>query len=97
MQLSLFDEVIDSRQEGIEFVIRIIVHSDSTRSDIKQAIKNSNKRELIKLFNESIRTFGFSGPNYWGWHSGELTTPDRNQTFEVTADELADTALKMNI
>jgi len=94
VQLSLFED-IGIRQEGIEFVTKRIIHSDSIRNFIKQAIKDNDRKELIKLFNESIRTYGFSGPDYWSWSMGELETPDKEETFIVTATELADMAFKI--
>jgi len=94
VQLSLFED-IDIRQEGIEFVTKRIIQSDSIRNFIKQAIKDNDRKELIKLFNESISSYGFSGPNYWSWSMGGLVTPDKEETFKVTATELADMAFKM--
>ena len=94
MQLSLFEDVA-IRQEGIEFVTRRIIRADSIRREIKQAIKDNDRKELVNLFNESIRAYGFAGPNCWFWSLGKLTTPDKTETFEVTARELADMALKL--
>lgn len=94
MQLSLFEDV-DIKQQGIEFVTNRIIQSDSIRGEIKQAIQDNDRQELIKLFNESIRTFGFSGPGCWSWSMGELETPNRKQIFKITARELADMALKI--
>ncbi|HLR69444.1 MAG TPA: hypothetical protein VK105_20345 [Virgibacillus sp.] len=94
MQLSLFEDV-DIKQEGIEFVTNRIIQSDSIRNYIKQAIEDNDRQELIKLFNESIRTFGFSGPDCWSWFMGGLETPNRKQRFKITARELADMALKI--
>jgi len=94
VQLSLFED-IDIRQEGVEFVTKRIIKSDSIRNFIKQAIKDNDRKELIRLFDESIRAYGFSGPNYWSWSMGELVTPDKEETFIVTATELADMAFKI--
>lgn len=94
MQLSLFEE-IDIRQEGVEFVAKRIMQSDSIRGYIKQAIKHNDKSKLTKLFNESIRTFGFAGLGCWSWGFGNLKTPDGKQKFKITARELADMALKI--
>ena len=96
MQLNLFED-INIKQEGIEYVAEMIIKCDSIRGFIKQAIINNDKKELVKLFNESIRTFGFSGPNMWSWGMGTLETPDRTQKFKVTAEELADAAIKLEV
>ncbi len=93
MQLSLFEDV-DIKQQGIEFVTNRIIQSDSIRGEIKQAIQDNDRKELIKLFKKSISTYGFGGPDCWRWSMGELDTPDREETFKVTARELSDMALK---
>src|SRR5690625_2245674 len=99
MQMSLFEEV-DIRQTRIEFVVKSIVRSDSIRNYIKDAIKNNDRQELIKLFDESIRTYGFGGKGFdgiesWSWSLGVLRDMQGDVKYKITARELADTALKI--
>ena len=97
MQLSLFDET-DVRQTRVEFVAKTIIHSDSIRNYIKQAIENNDRRELIKLFNDSIRSYGFGGREYdgksWFWSLGTLRDGN-DEEYKISARELADAALKI--
>lgn len=92
MQLSLFEDVTNN-YIATEYVTRHIIHSDSVRNYIKQAINDNNRNELIKLFQESINTYGFGEPNGYMWCRG-LATID-NEEYKITARELADMALKI--
>lgn len=92
MQLDFFNDVTN-KATAIEYVTRVIVQSDSIRDRIKQAIRDNDRNELIKLFQESINTFGFGEPNGYSW-SGGVATID-NVEYKITARELADMALKI--
>lgn len=94
MQLSLFEDVTD-RHKGVEFVVKRIINSDSIRDYIKQAIKENDRNKLIKLFQESINTFGFACPQGYTWSFNGVLTDKYNQEYKITAKELADTALKI--
>ncbi len=92
MQLDLFND-ITNKATAIEYVTRRIIQSDSIRGQIKQAIKDNDRNELIKLFQKSINTFGFGEPNGYSW-SGGIATID-NEEYKITARDLADMALKV--
>lgn len=92
MQLDLFNDVTN-KITAIEYVTRVIVQSDSIRGQIKQAIKDNDRNELIKLFQESINTFGFGEPNGYLWSQG-IATID-NEEYKITARDLADMALRI--
>lgn len=94
MQLNLFED-IDNRQVGIEHVAKVIMRSDSIRKSIKKAIENHDRKELVKLFQLSINTFGFGGPTGYSWSLGILNDKDNNETYEVNARELADAAFRI--
>lgn len=92
MQLDFFND-ITNKTTAIEYVTRRIVQSASIRGQIKKAIKDNNRTELIKLFQESINTFGFGEPNGYSW-SGGIATID-NEEYKITARDLANMALKI--
>jgi len=94
MQLNLFEDV-DNRQTGIEYVTKVIMRSDSIRGYIKTAIDENDRPKLVKLFQESINTFGFGFTDY-SWHLGKLEDSQSGETYEVNARELADMALRLN-
>lgn len=94
MQLNLFED-ITNKQMATEYVTRHIIQSDSIRDRIKQAIKDNDRNKLIKLFQESINTFGFGIPDGYSWHSGTVEDKPSNKSYKVTARELADTALEI--
>ena len=92
MQLDFFND-ITNKQMAVEYVTRRIIQSDSIRDRLKQAIKDNDRNELIKLFQESINTFGFGEPNGHSWSRG-IATID-NEEYKITARDLADMALKI--
>ena len=92
MQLDFFNDVTN-KTTAIEYVTRRIVQSDSIRDRLKQVIKDNDRNELIKLFQESINTFGFGEPNGYSWSRGIATI--NSEEYKITARELADVALKI--
>ena len=92
MQLDFFNDVTN-KTTAIEYVTRRIIQSDSIRDRIKQAISDNDRNELIKLFQESINTFGFGEPNGYSWSRGTATI--NSEEYKITARELADVALKI--
>lgn len=94
MQLTLFDDVTE-KEKGVEYVVRSIIRSDSTRSSIKNAMQNNDRSELIKLFQQSIKTYGFGNTEFM-WGSSRLRDRLGDKVYEITARELSDTALKLS-
>lgn len=94
MQLSLFEDV-DARAEDVEDLLLVIVRTDSLRGEMREQIMNNDRQALIKTFQESIRTFGFAFPGGLSWTAGTLENEETGAVYEVTARELADTALRI--
>lgn len=92
MQLNLFEDV-ENRQKSIEFVVKRLVKSEPSRKSMRSAIKENDRKELIKLFQQSIRKRSFSYIDGYGFLRGVVT--DKEQSYKVTARELADMALKI--
>jgi len=95
VQLSLFED-IDIRQKGVECVVKRIMKSYSMRGYIRDAVKDNDRNELIKLFKESISNYGTSHVVGYSWCSGELKDRESGETYKITAIELADTALMIS-
>ncbi len=94
MQLSLFEDV-DARAEDVEDLLLVICRTSSLRGQIKEQVMNNDRPELIKTFQESIRTYGFSFPGGLSWVLGTLENRETGAVYKVTARELADTALRI--
>lgn len=97
MQLDLFGET-DVLHDRIKFVASQIIYSDSIRTKIKQAIKENDRNELIKLFDKSIRTYGFGGydrhKTTWSWSRGTLKGSN-GEEHKITARQLTDISLAL--
>lgn len=96
-QLSLFEDV-NPEKERILFVANQIIRSDSLRGLIIEAVRNNDRRETIKLFDESVRTYGFGGVEMDGvgcfsWGRGILRVSGESEEQKITATELADALL----
>lgn len=91
-------EDVNSEKKRILFVVKQIVRSDSIRGLIVDAVRSNNRRETIKLFDESVRTYGFGGVEMDGvgccsWGRGILRVSGESEEYKITATELADALL----
>lgn len=94
MQISIF-ESMENKQSDIKVIVESIIEKDFMRRNyIKQAIKNNNKAELIDLFKKSMQSFNFGGDDY-SWTFGKFTDHKSNMIYEISAEELADMALRI--
>lgn len=99
MQTDIFDFLdMDAKKDKIEAVAKVILNTDSIRGKLSKAIENEDRKELINLFKESMRTFGFAGHNLngcgsWSWDGKELKNSRDGETYVITAKELTDVAI----
>ncbi|GEM04110.1 hypothetical protein HMI01_10980 [Halolactibacillus miurensis] len=99
MQTDIFDFLdTDVKKSKVEAVAKVILTSDSIRGKLSKAIENKDRKGLINLFKESMRTFGFAGHSLngygsWSWNGTELKNSRDGETYVITAKELADVAI----
>jgi len=77
VQISIYEED-NIRQEGIIYAVGRILKGDPYRYQAKEALVNKDSDEVFKYFQETIRTYGFSGPDMWSMTLGKLISPIRS-------------------
>lgn len=98
MQTDIFEFLdTDVKKGKAKAVAKVILTSDSIRSKLSKAIENDDRKELISLFKESMRTFGFAGhrihDSNYSWNGRELKNSKNSESYTITAIELAEVAI----